>query len=96
MIRDYEDPDNNQLITMADHSRKNTVWKIEDDKDLLKYFNVSKNNELIEHFKRPYKSLKQRYALLLKKLEYDVTEESGEIVLKIKYDKDASNRENKA
>ena len=72
-------------ITAADHSRKNTVWKMEDDKDLLKYFNVSKNNELIEHFKRPYKSLKQRYALLLKKLEYDVTEESGEIVLKIKY-----------
>ena len=57
-------------IEAADHSRKNTVWKLEDDKDLLKYFNVSKNNELIEHFKRPYKSLKQRYALLLKKLEY--------------------------
>ena len=72
-------------IEAADHSKKNTVWKIEDDKDLLKYYNVSKNNELIAHFKRPYKSLKQRYALLLKKLEYDVTEESGEIVLKIKY-----------
>ena len=74
-----------QQIEAADHSKKNTVWKLEDDKDLLKYFNVSKNNDLIEHFKRPYKSLKQRYALLLKKLEYDVTEESGEIVLKVKY-----------
>jgi hypothetical protein len=72
-------------IQNADHSRKSTIWKMEDDKDLLKYFNVSKNNELIEHFKRPYKSLKQRYALLLKKLEYDVEDENGNIVLKIKY-----------
>ena len=77
--------ENQRVIEAADHSKKNTVWKIEDDKDLLKYFNVSKNNELIEHFKRPYKSLKNRYSQLLKELKYDVTEEDGEIVLKIKY-----------
>jgi hypothetical protein len=76
-----------QQIEAADHSKKNTVWKIEDDKDLLKYFNVSKNTELIAHFKRPYKSLKNRYAHLLKELKYDVEEKDGEIVLKIKYKK---------
>ena len=74
-------------IEAADHSKKNTVWKIDDDKDLLKYYNVSKNNELIAHFKRPYKSLKNRYSQLLKELKYDVEEENGEIVLRIKYKK---------
>ena len=77
-----------QKIEAADHSRKNTVWKIDDDKDLLKYFSTSKNNELIEHFKRPYKSLKNRYKYLIDKLEYDVEEENGDIVLRIKHSKE--------
>ena len=76
-----------QQIDAANHSKKNTVWKIEDDKDLLRYFNVSKNNDLIAHFKRPYKSLKNRYSHLLKELKYDVEEEDGEIILRIKYKK---------
>lgn len=78
--RGFQEP-----ITAADHSRKNTVWELKDDVDLLKFFSVTKNNELIAHFKRPYKSLKSRYNFLLKKFTYDVTEEDGEIVLKIKY-----------
>ena len=76
-----------QQIEAADHSRKNTVWKKDDDIELLKYFSTSKNNELIEHFKRPYKSLKLRYNYLIKSLKYDVNEENGDIVLRIKYKK---------
>ena len=77
-----------QKIEAADHSRKNTVWKKDDDIELLKYFSTSKNNELIEHFKRPYKSLKLRYNYLIKSLKYDVNEEGGDIVLRIKLNKE--------